>query len=195
MLQPPITQPCAFVCAHVFDFWLVAAFNSWLHPLNDEAFESYRRNMSISSPPPSLPQSLASSCCMLARSRSEEWTSTTRTTTTLSPSLCQTSTMWPWWTMTLRSTASTGQTCALRPSRERSLMALESRLWSLLVRTKQRSRIPNKLLAHCFYRPNYIYYIIYYIIYPFILFNISILPFSSSFFLNSNDELSEKIWS
>ena len=119
------------VCTRVFDTWLEAAFNSWLHTLN-AGWRFTEGCMSISPPPP--PQSLVSSCSTPGRSRSEEWTSTTRTTTTSSPSLCRTSTTWPWWTTMLWSTASTGPTCAPRASRELSLTALEWRLWSLLVR-------------------------------------------------------------
>lgn len=48
----------------------------------------------------------------------------------------------------LRNTVSTGLTSAPRPSRELSSMALELRLWSLLVRRRHHN-IPNELRAHC----------------------------------------------
>lgn len=136
------THPCCnhlfptaltLACTHAFDFWLEAAFNSWLPPLNAEGLGNHwRLHVNVF---PTL-QSLVSSCCTLARLRSEEWTSTTPTTTTSSPSLCLTLTTWPLWTMMLWSTESTGQMCALRPSRGLLSMALELRLWSLLVRRR-----------------------------------------------------------
>lgn len=83
---------------------------------------------------PVLPaQSSGSSCCMRGRWRSAVWTWTAPTTTTSSPSRCPTSTTSPWSTMTPASSASTGPTCAPRPSSVPSSMALASRPWSLQV--------------------------------------------------------------
>lgn len=147
VLHLPVHTALALECNHAFDSWLKAAFNSWLLLLNAGALGLYLRmhvHMFLTL------QSLVSSCCTLARSRSEGWTLTTPTTTTSSPSLCLTSTMWPWWTMMLWSTGSTGQTSARRPSRGLSSMALELRLWSLLVRRRQQCGINTIHKAHCF---------------------------------------------
>lgn len=136
MLQPPFPiGDSAHSC--------VSPFDSKLHltpdysQMNAEALRnSWRMHVNMF---PAL-QSLVSSCCTLGRSRSEGWTSTTPTTTTSSPSLCLTSTTWPWWTTTLWSTVFTGRMSAPRPSRERSSMALELRLWFLLVRRRRHTR-------------------------------------------------------